>query len=85
MINVFGAESFTLTTTPAKVVSANDFDRTVTVHEYGGADAVISFTNAAGGFVLGSNTTERFVLPADEELWGSMGSGTTTVSILVSK
>ena len=90
----FVTEEFALTTTSTLVVAAVDFSREVIVASAiapAGLDNVrVGFTAAddvqiaPSNIALGSERL-RFVLPADEELYARVTSGTSSLQLIVTE
>lgn len=95
----YRAFNFSLTTTPAKALDAEPFDRAVTLNPPNNNAIQIGYDGASGFYLrpggdTGSSTYQgsgadvwytKFVLPAGEELWAWVDSGTSGVAVLVSK
>jgi hypothetical protein len=77
----FFGQAFTLSTTPTKLVDADEFDRRVHWRSPV-ANVAVGFSGAVG-FVLESSKIGDFVLPANEELWAASFSGTPELDLLV--
>ncbi|HSE07705.1 MAG TPA: hypothetical protein VLB29_03480 [Nocardioidaceae bacterium] len=87
----FIADSFSLTTTAAKIVDAAEFDREVIVTDFsassGQLEAIrIGFTSSDEVHLRASQGGDerlRFTLPCGAELWSRVNSGTGTLHLIV--
>lgn len=82
----FLADTVTVTTTSTKVLDASEFDRHVYFDVSNGGSVVpvfVGFSNATGA-KFGSNAHPAFdfVLPASEELWLYIASGSVAIGLI---
>lgn len=87
----FIADSFSLTTTAAKVVDTAEFDREVIVTDFSASSGQlgairIGFTSSDEVNLrssAGGDERLRFTLPCGTELWSRVNSGTGTLHLIV--
>lgn len=90
-MTAFIADSFSLTTTAAKIVDTAEFDREVIVTDFsastGQIDAIrIGFTASDEANLrssAGGDERLRFTLPCGTELWSRVNSGTGSLHLIV--
>lgn len=79
------ADTFSITTTPTKIVDVADLERAVQIRPHG-YSVYIGYTSS-DGYLYGPTSTDsifKFVLPINRELWIWSESTTVVVSVLVS-
>jgi hypothetical protein len=84
----FIADTVTVTTTSTKFADAAEFDRRVFIDVSTGFNDQIfaGFTNVTGARLdSGGQQPIDFVLPAGQELWLYVGSGSPSIGLLVTK
>ena len=85
----YTCKSLAVTTTPASVLDAAEFDRELVLGS-SGESVYVGFDDTDMAriqqtFYLGNNTVgrqTRFVLPAGKELWAKTGSGTLELDFI---
>ena len=78
------SSSITVTTTAVLVVSADDKNRTVYLHNAGGGKVYLgnSSVTSSTGFHLGNGEATELFIPTRETLYGISASGSNEVIVL---
>jgi hypothetical protein len=77
--------SITVTTSPTLMVGADNQNRSIYIHNAGGAKIYIgdSSVSTADGFHLGNGESQEIFLPINQTLYGIVASGSNQVIVLM--
>lgn len=78
------ANAVTVATTPTLIVAADNQNRTVYVHNSGGAKIYIggSTVTTSSGYHLGNGESDSFFVPTGETLYACVASSTNVINVL---
>jgi len=74
----------TIATTPTLIIEKDDLNRTIYIHNAGGAKIYVggSDVTTSNGFHIGNGESQEFFLREKERLYGCVASGTNEIILL---
>ena len=74
----------TIATTPTLIVADDNQNRTIYIHNSGGAKIYVggSTVTTTTGFHIGNGESQELFLPISETLYGVVASGTNNIQVL---
>ena len=78
------SKAVSVTTSPTLILPADNFPRTVYIHNGGGAKIYLGGADVStgNGFHLDNNESQDIFVPTNEKLYGIVASSTNTIIVL---